>query len=367
MSGCLLIAGGGTGGHLFPALAVAKVLRRLRPELKVAFVGTGKPLETRVLGKEGFTLERLMVKAFRGQGLRRRLGSLAVLPGSIWQARRLLGRYRPQLVLAVGGYAAFPLGMAAWISGVPLAVQEQNASPGLTNRCLGRLATAVFTPNQAAEAFFSPKKVRLTGNPVRPEIMEQAQAAAGERDDPKRRFHLLVLGGSQGAHSINQALIQALPLLAERKDRLFITHQTGEAEEQEVRRAYEEAGFSVQVSAFVEDMGRAYALAHLVLCRAGAGTISELTALGRAAVCVPYPYAAGDHQTLNARALVEAEAARLIPDRDFDGPQAAAAIGQLMDDLERLKAMETRALALGRPLAADDIAGRCLALMNGRA
>jgi len=363
MSACLLIAGGGTGGHLFPGVAVAKALVGLKPDLRVAFVSAGKALESEVLQQAGFPLEALKVRAFVRAGILGRLRSLAALPGALLAARMLLRRYRPGLVLAVGGYAAFPLGLAAYLSGVPLAVQEQNAVPGLTNRLLGKLARTAFISFAAAEASFPKGKAWLTGNPVRLELIEQARQAGLSREDPAARFNVLVLGGSQGAHTLNQALCEALPRLQDRKDRLFFQHQTGLREEENVQAAYRAENFAAEVKAFFPDMGAAYGRAHLVICRAGAGTLSEVLATGRAAVCVPYPYAAGDHQTANARALADQGAAQLAADAEFTGEKAAAVIRQMMDRDELRQDMEAKALTLALPRAAQDIAQRCLTLM----
>jgi UDP-N-acetylglucosamine--N-acetylmuramyl-(pentapeptide) pyrophosphoryl-undecaprenol N-acetylglucosamine transferase len=347
---------------------VAGELKALRPALTLAFVSTGKALESEVLSRAGYTLEPLSVRAFRGAGLLDRLRSLAALPGAVRGALAIIKRYRPAAVLAVGGYAAFPLGVAAWLKGVPLLVQEQNAVPGLTNRLLSRLASTVFISFAAAQGHFPAGRSILAGNPVRGDLLAEARVAAAERPDPAATFRVLVLGGSQGAHSLNQAMGAALPILANRlagrRERLFITHQTGAKDEAEVQGAYTRAGQPAEVAAFFKNVGRQYGLAHLCICRAGAGTACELTAIGRAGVLVPYPYAAGDHQTANARALAEAGAAILIPDAELSGEKVAALIAQMMDEPGRLAAMESAAAALGRPEAAREIAQACLGFMK---
>ncbi|MEW5912041.1 MAG: undecaprenyldiphospho-muramoylpentapeptide beta-N-acetylglucosaminyltransferase [Thermodesulfobacteriota bacterium] len=364
MSGCVLIAGGGTGGHLFPALAVAAQLRALSPGLSLAFVSAGRELETRVLGRVGYKLEVLKARAFRGAGLAGRLASLAVVPGAVLRALGLIRRYRPGLVLAVGGYAALPLGLAARLAGVTLAVQEQNAVPGLTNRVLGRLARVIFVAYPASAKNFPAGRAEFTGNPVRPELIEQAAAAAAQRPPAASEFHVLVIGGSQGARALNQALTGALEHLAGQKGRLRFIHQTGPADQTGVAQAYQQAGVTAEVAAFIEDVGRCYGWAHLVFCRAGAGTLSEGLATGRAMICVPYPYAAGDHQRLNAEALVQAGAARLLPETELGPRSAAAAILELMQAHEQRRDMEARARSLARPQAATDIARRCLELLE---
>ncbi|MCF8032084.1 MAG: undecaprenyldiphospho-muramoylpentapeptide beta-N-acetylglucosaminyltransferase [Desulfarculaceae bacterium] len=362
MSATVLIAGGGTGGHLFPGMAVAGRMLAARPGLELAFVNAGRPLESKALAAAGYEQEVLPAKAFRGKGLLGRLASLAVVPGSVLRAMRLIGRRKPGLVLAVGGYAALPLGLAAWLRGVPLAVQEQNAVPGLTNQVLGKLAKKIFVAFEAAAEHFPPGKPVFSGNPVRPELIEQAEAA--QRQDTDERFTVLVIGGSQGAASLNRAVTGALELLGDRKERMFFIHQTGESQAGQVRAAYEQAGFAAEVAPFFAEVGRCYGQAHLVLCRSGAGAVSEGLATGRAMLCVPYPFAAGDHQRLNALALVERGAARLIPDHELTPERAASEIRGIMDDPAALARLEAHALALARPSAARDIATACLELME---
>lgn len=362
MSAMVLIAGGGTGGHLFPGMAVAGQMLRARPDLSLAFVNAGRPLESRVLAQAGYGQEVLPAKAFRGKGIFSRLAALAVVPGAVLKAMGLIRRRRPGLVLAVGGYAALPLGLAAWLCRVPLAVQEQNALPGLTNRVLGKVATKAFVAFAVASKHFPGGKSEFLGNPVRQELLEQAEGA--QREDPAQRFTVLVLGGSQGARSLNRAVTGALDLLGERKERMFFIHQTGESDAEWVREAYGKAGFAAEVAPFFERVGACYGRAHLVLCRSGAGTVTEGLATGRAMICVPYPYAAGDHQRLNAQALVEEGAARLIPDAELTAESAAQAIAELMDDADHRLAMEESARQMSRPHAAADIAGRCLELMK---
>jgi UDP-N-acetylglucosamine--N-acetylmuramyl-(pentapeptide) pyrophosphoryl-undecaprenol N-acetylglucosamine transferase len=358
----VFIAGGGTGGHLFPGVAVAQALRELEPGLEPAFVSTGRALESQLLAQAGLTLLELKVRAFRGTGLWGKLRSLLALPGALLSARGLIKRHRPALVLAVGGYAAFPLGIMAWLSGVPLVVQEQNAIPGLTNRLLGRLAKVAFVAFDEAVAQFPSGRARLLGNPLRQEVL--AQAAQAHRPGEGEEFYLLIMGGSQGAHALNQTMGQALPFLRESKSRLLVIHQTGQADEAELAAAYAQDGFQARVQAFFSNVGECLGLAHLVICRSGASTCSELLAVGRAAVLVPYPFAAGDHQTRNALALANAGAALLVPNAELSGAKVAELVKQFMEQPSRRQEMERRALKLARPSAAQEIARVCLSLMR---
>lgn len=360
----VFIAGGGTGGHLFPGVAVAQALRELEPGLEPAFVSTGRTLESQLLAQAGLTLLELKVRAFRGTGLWGKLRSLLALPGALLSARGLIKRHRPALVLAVGGYAAFPLGLMAWLSGVPLVVQEQNAIPGLTNRLLGRLAKVAFVAFDEAVTHFPSGRARMLGNPLRQEVLAQAQAAQARRPGEGEEFYLLIMGGSQGAHALNQAMWQALPFLRENKNRLRVIHQTGQADEAELAVAYAQDGFQARVQAFFSDVGECLGLAHLVICRSGASTCSELLAVGRAAVLVPYPFAAGDHQTRNALALANAGAALLVPNAELTGAKVAELVKQFMEQPARRQEMERRALKLARPSAAQEIARVCLSLMR---
>ena len=364
MSLTMLIAGGGTGGHLFPAVAVARTLRKMRPDMELAFVGAGKALESRTLLQEGFKLEVLKVTSFRGKGLMGRLRSLASMPLAVLQARGLIKRYQPAAVLAVGGYAAVPLGLAARLCRLPLAVQEQNTVPGLTNRFLSKRAAVVFTAFPEAAQYFPTIRVECTGNPVRPELIRRAKECQAERGPVEETLRVLVLGGSQGARSLNRALTEALPQLEELGSRIFIRHQSGPNDLSWVEKAYEKSSVPSEVSGFIDDMGAEYARAHLVICRAGAGTITELMCVGRAAVCVPYPYAADDHQTKNAASLVKAGGAKLIPDAELDAAGVVRVIKHYLAEPGQLEQMERAAAALARPEAAEDIARGCLRLMG---
>jgi UDP-N-acetylglucosamine--N-acetylmuramyl-(pentapeptide) pyrophosphoryl-undecaprenol N-acetylglucosamine transferase len=352
----LVITGGGTGGHLFPALAALDALRRRRPDAEVLFVGAVRGVEATILPRKGHAFRGLAVSHIMGAGLRGRLGTGLALPGVVWQARGILQDFRPDVILGVGGYASVPTVVAGALLRMPIVMHEQNAYPGLANRWLGRWATAVAVSFQSAVSHFPRARVGVTGNPVRADIGPGDAGAARTRLglDPGR-FTVLVFGGSQGAHRLNTAVRDALPALAAGGRSIQFVHGTGARDHAEVQRAFREHGVPARVESFVEDMATAYQAADFVLCRAGAGTIFELAAVGKPALLVPYPHAANDHQRLNAEALVQAGGAWLLLDEHCDGPRIAASLQAAQDKPDQLVAMAAKARALARPDAADRI------------
>ena len=351
----VVVAGGGTGGHLFPGLAAADTLARRRP-CRVTFVGASRGIETRVVPKRGYALRTLPVRALRGQGPLGFAGSMMRLPASVFSAWRLLGELEPDLLIGVGGYASGPAVIAGWSRRIPTVLLEQNAHPGLTNRLLARFADRICVAFPESAAYFPQQKTIETGNPVRPPDPKPH----GERSG----FSILLFGGSAGAHRLNEIGVEAMARL----DRagLSIVHQTGEAELEVVRRRYQDLGIEADVRPFIDDMAAAYAAADLVVCRAGATTLAELTALGKPAVLVPYPYAADDHQRKNAESLVRRGAAMMILDRELSPEGLSQAIASLRGEPERLKTMAESARALGRPDAAEKVVDVCLELVQNR-
>jgi len=354
----VLIAGGGTGGHLFPGLAVAEVLRARGA--RVAFVGTAAGIEARVVPAHGYDLHLVPGSPLRGGGARRLAGGLRAAVRGTRAARALVREQAPAVVLGVGGYASVAGVLAARLAGVPTILQEQNALPGLANRLLGRVARHVCVGFAAAASYFPAAAVEHTGNPIRAAVLAAPAQPRGES------CGLLAFGGSQGARRINQAMVGAVPRLMARGTRLGVRHQTGASDVEVTRAAYGAAGVVADVRAFIDDMGAAYAAAHVVVARAGAMSCAEVAARGLPAVLVPYPYAAGDHQRRNADAVVGAGAAVMILDRDLDGERLAAALIPLVDDEARRADMAARAAALGRPDAAARVADACLRLAGGR-
>lgn len=343
----LLIAGGGTGGHLFPGIAVAEEFLSRDPANKVLFVGTERGIEARILPRLGFRHEFIAAAGIRKMNRLSQLKGLAMLLYGYSQSRKILRDFTPDLVLGVGGYASGPVVLAARGLQIRRFIHEQNAIPGLTNKFLARYAEKVFVSLDESQKFFPPEKLVLTGNPVRKEIMAGMLRPAGERQETAT-FNLLVFGGSAGAHSINLAVAAALPLLDGEKERLSITHQTGEKDLQDVREAYEKAQFPAKVVPFIEDMAAAYAEADLVICRAGATTIAEVTACGIPCVFIPYPHAVDDHQRLNAEALLKKQAGFMLLERDLSGESLARQIRELMSEPQqlRLAGENARGLAL---------------------
>ncbi len=361
----LVVAGGGTGGHLFPAVAVVREFLDRHPDNRVLFVIAGKPFERRALERLGFDYAVLAAEGLKGRGRWRQAVTLFKIPGWTLAARRILKPSAPDLVLGVGSYTAGPVALAAWLMGVDIALQEQNILPGITNRALAGLAKRIYVSFEPTAAAFDPGKVLVSGNPVRGDILS-AGLGAQPRGCATRGFGVLILGGSQGAHALNAAVIDALDHLPA-GHRLRFVHQTGAADEAMVREEYLRHGVDAEAEAFFDAMGRRYAEADLVICRAGATTVAELAATGKAAILVPYPHAADDHQRLNARMLQERGAAEMILEPDLTGADLAQRIVRYAADPAALEAMAARARGMGRPEAAGTIVDDFYRLFEKRA
>ncbi|WP_243544100.1 undecaprenyldiphospho-muramoylpentapeptide beta-N-acetylglucosaminyltransferase [Pseudodesulfovibrio tunisiensis] len=346
----LVITTGGTGGHVFPALAVAEEIRHRNPDARILFLGGSGP-EGDMARTRGLEFRELPAKGIMGRGLKGMVQGMGWVGRGVCLARRELRRFQPDAVIGFGGYAGFCPVLAARIASIPCAVHEQNSMPGAANRMLGNFANTIFISFGNVHGAFPEAKIRLTGNPVRRDIAETG-ALRAER---QRGRHVLVLGGSQGAHPLNTTVIQALPDLMAAG--ITLTHQTGPADLEQVRQAYREAGADPeQVRDFIEDMAFEYARADLAVCRAGATTVFEVAAAGVPAIFVPFPQATHDHQTLNAKALADRGAARLLPQSELDPGLLARDVAELLRDPEQLKGMETAALGFARPDAASRIA-----------
>jgi UDP-N-acetylglucosamine--N-acetylmuramyl-(pentapeptide) pyrophosphoryl-undecaprenol N-acetylglucosamine transferase len=352
----ILIMAGGTGGHVFPALALARLLRAASHE--VVWLGTQKGLEARVVPADNFPIEWLSMSGLRGKGVLTLLGAPFKLLLAVWQALGVMRRRKPRLVVGFGGFVTGPGGVAAWLTRRPLIVHEQNAIAGYSNRVLARLARRVLAA--FPRAFPPGIHADVVGNPVRAEILAQPPPAArfSQREGALR---VLVVGGSLGASRLNAVVPLAVAQLARTGLALSVRHQAGERGIDAARAAYAEAGFTADVAPFIDDMARAYADADLVICRAGALTVSELAAVGVASVLVPFPAAVDDHQTFNAQYLVREGAAVLIADRDLTAERLAATLRDLCSGRGKLLAMAERARLVAKPHAAEELAAACLA------
>jgi UDP-N-acetylglucosamine--N-acetylmuramyl-(pentapeptide) pyrophosphoryl-undecaprenol N-acetylglucosamine transferase len=344
----ILIAAGGTGGHLFPGIAVADELRRRDPATRVVFAGTPRGLESRIVPRAGYELVLLPILPLKGIGLLRTARGLLALPRALWQALALVRRLRPAAVLGVGGYAGGPVVLAAALLGVPTVILEPNAKPGFTNRVLRPFVRRCACSYAEAARAFGAKGV-VTGNPVR------GGFASLPRKPHTPPLTVLVFGGSQGSRILNRTVVAALPHLPG-PERVGLVHQTGEAMREEVAQAYARGGRPAEVVAFLDDMEARFAQADLVVSRSGATTCAELTAAGKAAVLVPFALAADDHQRSNARALEAAGAARMIEEKDLSGERLGATVRELIEEPARLAAMEEASRRLGRPDAAARVA-----------
>ena len=362
----LLVAGGGTGGHLFPGLALGEEVKTRHPRNDVLFVGSARGIEVREVPKAGYPLQTIDVGPLKRAGLLGLLRGLLRLPVSFWQSARILRKFDPDVVVGVGGYSSGPVVLVAWLLRIPTAVQEQNALPGFTNRVLGIFVDAVFTAFPEAQARFPARKTHLLGNPIRRGFLDNYL----HEKRPGDRLSIFVTGGSQGAHALNLRFAEALDLLAPAiGPRLRVLHQTGVKDQADVAARYEKLrahGLEAEAVAFLDDMPRAYAAADLLVCRAGATTIAELTVCKKPAILVPFPFAADDHQTVNARSMVSSGAALLMPERELTGEKLADALRGLEADRARLSRMSRASGLLGRPEAAREIADVCVRLCSTR-
>lgn len=353
----IIMAAGATGGHIMPAVAVALALKEQEPQLKVLFVGVGRKAEADILdpilGPLGW--ERVTIKAggVKGRGILGKIKGLLLTVMGFFSAIGVLKKFKPDAVFGAGGYAAGPVGLAAWALGVPLFIHEQNRTPGVTNKLLASLAQIVFLGDPEGAKYFKATKVRIVGNPVRQEILNVVRKA-------ESIFTLLVLGGSQGARGINEAVLGLLDNLDKLKAPIKIIHQAGASGvtllEEAYRKAKQETGLDYELSAFFTDMARVYSLGDLALCRAGALTLAELAAVGMASILVPLPTAADDHQSQNALSFEKKGAAIVIPEKELTGERLRVEIERLMEDGALLEEMGTKAGELKKTDAASSMA-----------
>ncbi len=343
----ILIAAGGTGGHIYPGIAVANEILRRDKDSKVRFVGTEKGLETKIVPDSGFELSLIESKGLKSVGLVGKLKGLALLPKSFLQARKVLKEFKPDVVAGAGGYVTGPVLLTASFMRIPTLAMDSNALPGFTNRQLARFVTKAALTFEEALPYFGNKGV-VTGNPVRKEFFEVKPKARGEK------LNLLLFGGSQGARAINLAMIDALKHLGNVKDKLSITHQTGSLDFETVKKGYEENDWSdADIREYISDMVSQFEKTDLILSRAGATTCAEVAAAGRVAVMVPLPTAADDHQRKNAEALENNGAAKMILQKDLDGETLAKTIKEFINSPEKITEMEKNARKMAKADAAE--------------
>ena len=356
----VILAGGGTGGHVIPALAIARELRDLY-NAEILFIGTSRGIENRLVPADGFSLKLIEVGALKKVSLLRRLKTLFALPWAVVVASRLLRDYRPDVVIGVGGYASGPAMLAAILSRVPTLAFEPNLVPGFANRVVARFVSAAAVHFEQSAHFF--RRAQVTGVPVRREFFQIPERPSHARPT------LLIFGGSQGSHAINQAVIGALPGLVAALPDLHIVHQTGERDytfaEAEYLRTTMGTGLSAEVSPFIDDMPRAFAAADLIVSRSGASTVAEIAAAGKASIFIPFPHAADDHQRRNAEALAQAGAALVIAESDLTPDRLVQSVGALLADRARVAQMGKAARSLSHPDAAREIA-RLAAMLAGK-
>ncbi len=344
----VLIAGGGTGGHVYPGIAIGKEIKSRHPQAELLFVGTERGLEARIVPREGFELRTITVAGLKGVGIQQRLRGLLSIPRGLWESRRIIREFRPDVVVGVGGYSSGPPVLLAALTGTPTLLQEQNAQPGMTNRLLARFSSRVATAFEECTSFFGEKAV-LTGNPVRGDF---------KTIRPKRGsgpFVLLIFGGSQGARAINDAMLEALSRLQPIFPGIFFIHQTGPKDFERVSTSYRTLEAPSDVRPFFDDMPEQFAKADLLLCRSGAATLAEITVAGKAAILIPFPAATDNHQQRNAEALVNAHAAEMILQRDLTGEKLAGRIKYFASHRDELHQMEKHSLRLGRPNSTERI------------
>ncbi len=355
----VILAGGGTGGHVIPALAIANELKQ-NCSVEALFVGTARGIENRLVPAAGFPLRLIQVGALKNVSLAIRAKTAFDLPRAVWDSRRILREFRPDVVIGVGGYASGPAMLAAALSRIPTLAFEPNVVPGFANRMVARLVTAAAVHFEETRRYFP--RAEVTGVPVR-----QAFFEVRNRENASPRPTLLVFGGSQGAHAINAVVAAALPALREKLPEVHLVHQTGERDYNDVTAAYQQAGVAGEVYKFIDDMPGMFSRVDLLVCRSGASTVAEITAAGKPAIFIPFPRAADDHQRVNAQALVQAGAALMLPEAELTPGYLVDAVGSVLADVSRLERMSNAARSLSHPNAAKDIAAMAARIAQGNA
>lgn len=350
----VVFAGGGTGGHLFPGIAVAREFESKCPGTRILFVSSGRPIEEKVLAKTGFETAMIRVEGIKGKSLWSKLKSAMILPRGVMGAIALLLRFKPDVVMGLGGYSAGPLILAAWMLRIPRAICEQNQLPGVTNKILSHFSDRVYVAYKDTDLNAPMGKIRVFGNPVRKEIIKELMENEKSAQDKNQGYTVLILGGSQGAHGLNMAVVNALGHLSH-PDKFRFIHQSGTADEPVVAKAYDEKKIAHTTAAFFDDMASLYLQADLVICRSGATTIAEVTIAGCAVIFVPFPHAADNHQVFNAKPLVEEGAAEMILESDLSGRSLSERIEFYANHPDVCAKMKEKIRMFGNPDAASRI------------
>ncbi len=357
-----LLSGGGTGGHLFPAIALAEEILQRKKGNEVLFVGAERGIEREILPEKGYNSVFLNIKPIRGRGILGFISGILSIPVAVIKAMLIIKRFNPDAVIGSGGYACAPVIIAAYLMNKKSFLLEQNIIPGFTNRVLSRFVYAIITAFKNSYKYFKNKKVEWLGNPVRRQLFDNY--LNDSIDD--NYFTILVFGGSQGAHFVNDVVAEAMKIINKRGVSVNITHQTGKKDFEEIKKRYADAGVNAYVTEFIEDMSTAYRAADLVICRSGATSIAEITVCKKPSVLIPYPYAADDHQRLNAIELVNAGAAIMLEQKDVTPEILADTIISLKNDPARLKSMAEQAGRIAKPEAAREIMDFVIASVKGK-
>ena len=360
----ILIAGGGTGGHVFTGLAIVQELLSRKGQHKVCFVGSPQGIENKIIPKTGHPLKTIHVLGLKGMSWPQKMKGLFTLPRSFWDSLAILLREKPDVILGVGGYASGPIILLGALLRIPTAIIEQNSIPGFANRLLSYWVKKIFLAFDKTKKYFPRDKCLVTGNPVRKELFSQNGSKNQKNNQQNIKFHILVFGGSQGARRIDRAMQDTVPHLKDIQDEITILHQSRGDGVSNLSKIYHNHGLDAKVVKFIDDMKEAYEQADLVVCRAGALSVSEIATLGKAAILVPYPFAADNHQEENAKALAEKNAAILLLDRELSGRKLSDTIHEYFYSKEKRQELTHNILHFSSYRAAQTIVDSCLLLMG---